>query len=395
MKILIISAVFPPEPVVSAKLSFDLANFISNNHKTVVLTPIPSRPLGFIFDSNMPTYRFKHVLLNSFTSPKSKFLSRLIESISFGLKCSKYIIDNQGEIDKIYSNSWPLFAQYFVIRTAKKYSIPIIFHVQDIYPESLSNKIKYVGPIFSFFLKPIDSYNLKNSDSVIAISEGMKNYLVSTRNIISNKVHIVSNWQDENDFINFQNNIQNVIPEKELFTFMYLGNIGPVAGVDLLVKSFIQADLKNARLVIAGAGSKLEEIKNLVGNNLKSSIEFWSVPNGKVPEIQNKADVMLLPMVKGGSFSSIPSKLPAYMFSKKPIVACVESNSDTAKAILESDSGWICDPENIDSLSSLMKTIFFSDHFMLSEKGSSGFDYAIKHFSKSTNLPKLTSIILE
>ena len=48
MNILIISAVFPPEPVVSANLSRDLAEELSKNNQVTVLCPKPTRPNGFI-----------------------------------------------------------------------------------------------------------------------------------------------------------------------------------------------------------------------------------------------------------------------------------------------------------------------------------------------------------
>ena len=41
--ILIITAVFPPEPIVSSRLSFDIANKLSEENEIVVLHPHPSR----------------------------------------------------------------------------------------------------------------------------------------------------------------------------------------------------------------------------------------------------------------------------------------------------------------------------------------------------------------
>ena len=55
------------------------------------------------------------------------------------------------------------------------------------------------------------------------------------------------------------------------------------------------------------------------------NIEFWEALNGKVPKIQAQADCMLLPIKKGAASSSIPSKLPACMFSAKPIIGCVDA----------------------------------------------------------------------
>lgn len=37
------------------------------------------------------------------------------------------------------------------------------------------------------------------------------------------------------------------------FIFIYLGNIGPVAGIDLFIDAFGKVDLSNCRLIIAGS----------------------------------------------------------------------------------------------------------------------------------------------
>ena len=43
-KILIISAVFPPEQVTSAFLNYDLAKALAKDYKVTVLRPKPTRP---------------------------------------------------------------------------------------------------------------------------------------------------------------------------------------------------------------------------------------------------------------------------------------------------------------------------------------------------------------
>lgn len=51
--ILLISAVFTPEPVVSASLTNDLALALSENLKVIVLTPKPTRPFGFSYTKEL------------------------------------------------------------------------------------------------------------------------------------------------------------------------------------------------------------------------------------------------------------------------------------------------------------------------------------------------------
>ena len=393
-KVLIISAVFPPEPVVSSKLSFDIATSLSKNNVVTVISPFPSRPLGFHFNKESPNKDFKHIQIDSYICAKFSILGRFKESYSFGKCCQNYIMVNHEKIDVVYANTWPLLAQFFTVRAAKKFNIPIIIHVHDIYPESLSNKIPVFKTVLNFILLPIDKFVLNNATKIIAISNNMKNYLTNTRKIVREKISVVQNWQDENDFIEYSlSNKRDEISNKPLI-FMYLGNIGPVAGVDLLIQAFSKADLNNSKLVIAGSGSMKEILKKKVFEFKLNAIEFWDVPDGKVPEIQNHADVMLLPIKKGAASSSIPSKLPAYMFSKKPIIACVDQGSDTGLAITTSKCGWVLPSEDVEVLALKMKEIAKISDVELLEKGTNGFNYALKNLSKKNNLSKLIKQII-
>ena len=218
----------------------------------------------------------------------------------------------------------------------------------------------------------------------------MRDYLVRTRGVEKERFVVVINWQDETDFLEYQKVAEPEMHEK--FTMMYMGNIGPVAGVDLLIEAFEKAKLKDTRLVIAGSGSMKEQLKKQAAGN--SEIKFWEVPNGKVPEIQSKADVMLLPIKKGAAGSSIPSKLPAYMFSAKPIIGCMDEDCDTANAIRESGGGLVVEPENAAKLAEVMKTVAAIDCNELQEMGERTREYGLQVFSKGVNMSKLVNAIL-
>lgn len=393
--ILIISAVFPPEPVVSGRLSLDLyREFKEIGYSVNVLHPLPTRPFGF--KPNTETIGIlgdDEITTESYVCPRSSLFGRIRESWSFGRACKRYISEHHSEMHCIYANSWPMFSQRAIVKAANKYGIPCIIHVQDVYPESLSNKMTGLNKkMVQALLLPMDKYILGECTKVIAISEKMKSYLVKTRRIKEDKVAVVLNWQDEKEFIDFEKGQWDTQDEGK-FTFMYMGNIGPVAGVDLLIDSFSRTNLENARLVIAGSGSVKEQMKKKAEGN--PSIEFWEVPNGKVPEIQSKADVMLLPIKKGAASSSIPSKLPAYMFSAKPIIGCMDLDSDTANAIREAECGWVIEPENADVLSETMKEAYKTNPVILIEKGKKAKNYGIEHFSKGVNLRKISNIIIE
>lgn len=394
--VLIISCVFPPEPIVSAQLSRDIAFELAKESEVVVLSPKPSRPYNFKLEAgNKIDHSFKHVIVNSFTSPQLSLLGRMRESYSFGKACQKYIKKNKDKFDIVYLNAWPIFAQYFIVKTAKKYNIPCIVHVQDIYPESFTNKLKFGVRIVRKVFLPIDKYILQNAQKIICISENMRQHLNNTRRIELSKMTVVANWQNEDSFIEFAENNTKEKTTSELFTFMYLGNNGPVAGVDFLITSFAKANIKNSQLIIAGGGSKTDDCKQLADKlRITNRVYFITVPDGRVPETQAMADVMLLPVKKGGAMSSIPSKLPAYMFSAKPIIGSLDLESDTARAIKDADCGILVKPENESKLIEAMNEIVNWNNDILVQKGKNGFNYAIDNFSKKINLEKVINIIL-
>lgn len=396
-KVVIITNVFPPEPVVSACLMRDLSEELTKRGKSVVvLRPSPSRPKGFTFTEELDTSKlgYEVVTLDSYVYPSSQFKGRFIESYSMGKAAVKYIKEHKNEIEMIYNAPWHLIGRKMVSKAAVKYGIPYITPVQDIYPEAMISKLpknKLLQALLMKLFLPIDVYTLGKAAYVHTISSTMAEYLSETRHIPMERFVVVRNWQDESKFIEYKNQNNNEEGAKDLFTFMYMGNVGALAGIDFLFEAFHKANLPNAKIVIAGSGSAKERLINLAKSDYsKDQIEFWDVPNGMVPATQAKADVMLLPVLTGGAKFSIPSKLPAYMFSSKPILASVDMNSDTAMCIRDAEAGWVVEPENVNKVAEAMRQAYSLKTDELKRYGENGFNFAMNNLSRSHNLKVLT-----
>lgn len=386
--ILIASCVFPPEPVVSATISFDLANYLAKDNTVTVISPKPTRPAGYNFDDNSidKNRPFKHVVVNSYTSPKSKIVPRFYESYSLGKHIVKYIKKNKGKIDVVYINSWPLASQYLIVKACKKLNIETVVHIQDIYPETLINKLPALKSFFYKLLLPLDKYILKNARTVVTISSGMKGHLASTRNLEEKNIKVVYNWQ----------NIKKaaaVSTGSDFFTFVYLGSLSPSAQIESIIESFGALNNSNSKLIIAGSGSEEEKLKKTAENYPDAQIEFTLAPSDKVAEIQAKADVLVLSLREGVGKIALPSKLVSYMFSKKPVLAIVESDCDIEKIILEADCGWVVKQNQQEAIKNKMSELIKTDQKLLLEKGERSEVYAIENLSREVNLEKLSKII--
>jgi glycosyltransferase involved in cell wall biosynthesis len=381
---------------VSANLSYDLACALSVKHQATVLSPKPTRPMGYDFSSPADSkYPFRHNILNSFTHPKSAFVGRFRESYSFGKACAKFINKHHKEIDVIYMNTWPLFGQYLAVKAANKFNIPSIVHVQDIYPEALTQKLpSLLKGLANLILFPIERFINVHSASIVTISQGMKSLICATRNIPPSKVEVVFNWQDETKFLAEVHDISN--KSSDTFThFMFLGSLGPVANIDNLILALTQLKGNDIQLTISGEGSEKTKLQSLVKDLKETRVKFIQAPASEAGKIQATADVLLLSLKKGAAGLALPSKLPAYMFSAKPIIATVDHDSDTANAIRDAGCGWVIEPENPAALTAMMQTVHAVPKNELNAIGLKGRSYALKHFSKHANLSKLVSIIEE
>ena len=381
---------FPPEPVVSAMLSRDIADSLSKENTVVVLCPRPSRPEGFLFDKIADETKYKVIRLDSFLAPASQIFARLKESYSLGKHSAEYIRKNSKKIDCIYINSWPLASQFLIIKEAKKSGIPCVIHIQDIYPESLIGKLpKFLRKSLYQLLLPIDNYILRNATRILGISENMILYLSKTRKVDRSKFELVRNWQDDEKFLD----VTPAQKHQHDFTFMYAGSISASAGVEQVIYGFNQANLKNSKLLIAGNGAEKKNCQEIAERLNNSHIEFLDVAPEKVAEVQSNADVLLLPLKQGISVTATPSKLTAYLFSAKPVLACVETDSDVANILNNAACGFVVEPENVEEIAALMTNIYRTDKNQLEEMGQNGKKYALLNLSKKANLAKVVTII--
>lgn len=406
--IAIVNAVYPPEPVVSAQMGRDLAEYLAHDGAHVtVLCPYPTRPLGV----DHPNFRLspatrldiegvvKIVRLPSFTAPHSRLVARMRESWSFGRQVCRYLEHQAGAVDFIYANTWPLFSQALIARHCIQRGIPLVLHIQDIYPEALLGKIPgWSRGLVGVTLTALDRWIVRRSARVVVISENMRRTYVENRGLPSEKVQTIFNWVDESRFEILPSRVAACahyeIPE-DRFTFLYLGNIGPVAGVESLIEAFHAAGLKQAQLVIAGDGSSKAGCVELARRLGVNGVRFVSDPDvGNVPLLQSLGHVCLLPLRKGAGMSSIPSKLMAYLLSGKPILATVDADSDTAGAVSEAQCGWVGEPENNQALAMKMTEVAALPPADLEAMGQRGRAYGLAHFSKAAGVRKLANVIM-
>lgn len=384
-KIIIISAVFPPEQVTSALMNYDMARELSKKYEVTVLRPYPTRPVGMKFDYHgMGNEPFETILIDSFTHPQSSLIGRFKESIDFGRKCAKYIKEHHEGVAFIYNNPWQLFGVNIIARAANKYKIPYTIAIQDIYPECLFTNKHYPSIVTSLamvLLKPIDKYYQKHASFIRTISDEMADYLSASRKLPRDNYLVVNNWQNDEDFEGLKD-----AQVDEKLRFVYTGSINLHANVDLIIKAFAKADIPNSELIIYGGGNQKDNCVKMVEEMGLKNVSFGFVKRTEIPQVQANASALVLALPTGNGNLCLPSKMTSYMLSGKPVLASVDQDSATTRYIKDAQCGLSVEPDNIDALVEGFKKLSYMPLEQLKTLGINSRKFAEKYLTRKVNL---------
>ncbi|WP_418321162.1 glycosyltransferase family 4 protein [Piscinibacter sakaiensis] len=388
-------------------MSFDLACHLSSlGHEIVVICPQPTRPLGSKFELGDKLLEcrqengIKVVRVDSYCSPRRGLFGRIRESFSFGRAARKYLLSLAVPPKVLYVNAWPFFSQLMVLNYAVREKVRVVLQIMDVYPESLASKLPNpIANLCNLVFRRVDVKIARSADMVVVISEEMRRIYAQDRGVPDERLSVVFTWQDASVFDLVRSKTACCsrfgVPVSG-FNFLFLGNIGPVANVDFLIRAFALAAIDGAQLIIVGDGSQKDAAIHLAQILNLSNVFFISdsrVEN--VPFLQGMADVCLLSMKQGFGRSSVPSKLASYMLSAKPILASVDIDCDTAEFIRTARCGWLVDADDLDALACKMIEVAAIPSECLSRIGGRGRDFAVTNFSKASGVSRLGEIIRE
>ena len=288
---------------------------------------------------------------------KGNFIARYFKELSYLSKCKKYL-NQQYDAIFIQSNTVAGFA---VKAVSKK--IPnarITFNVQDIFPYNLMycGRIKQNGLLFKLLAKE-QRYAYAHADHVITISEDMKETLIGD-GVAEDKISVIYNWsyQDE-PYTNVDTSAISHMFKSEHFNVVYAGNIGLMQNVDLIVEAarLLKED-NSIRFYIIGDGVYKNKLEDKAKEFGLDNISFWPLQQPeKAPAIYSAADVNVIPLIKYGYKTALPSKTATCLACGKPIVFAVGKDSIFGKKAHLATGCPICDSDSAEELIKLILDI--------------------------------------
>lgn len=424
MHVAIVSAIFPPEPVVSAQTSAQVAEaLVQRGHQVSVITAFPNRPAGKLYPGySRRLYRRERTPQGleitrcfSILSPRSSLASRFLENFTFGLT-SGWAVLRLTAPDVVYANTWPILASGILFAVCRLRRIPLVISVQDVYPESLVAQQRIqAGGVIARCMQWLDGLIARGAQAVLVISERFSRIYQESRGVIPARVHVVPNWLDENSIV--LRSDRDGQPDRfrkrkgippHAFVLAYGGNIGVAAGLEAVIEAFLRLEDRQAGasvyLLVGGEGSRLAACQALAQRSVRPHRPVSDPAMGRVvfhtpwpveetSQLLRAADLLVLPTHGLQSLASVPSKLVSYMLAARPVLALALPDSDVAEVIERSGCGWVIEPDHPELLAARIKEVKELSSDELARRGQAGREFALRNLSRSINVPRAIDIL--
>jgi glycosyltransferase involved in cell wall biosynthesis len=277
-------------------------------------------------------------------------INRVMNMVQFGYRlfeASKWFAKNHWKPDIIVASIPHPLAALSALKIAKKYNIPCICEVRDLWPEVffLGGVVKERGLIGKFLLH-YERLIYEKADSLVFLKEGDHTYISDHKWDTANggKVDISKCAYINNgvDIQLFDRRIKEcTYPDEDLetdkFKIIYCGTIRPVNNIGMLLDVAKKLD-DDAIVLIYGMGNCVEELKQRVVDEQINNVRFKGYVNNKyIPYILSKSSLNIL-NYSGSTYNwsrgNSSNKLFEYLASGKPVVSTVKMGYD----IIERDN---------------------------------------------------------
>lgn len=364
---LIFTMYYWPELTGIAPLARDLAEQLGElGWKVTVVTGFPMMPDWAVF----PEYRGKAFMhetkaaTNIYRSwvyvPKKpklgmmKTWKRVLFDTSLIVTALPKLLSSKSDV--VVAIGPPLQTGFASLLLKKLWGCPVLYWLQDIVPDAALNVGMMKAGTALKVARWMEQKVYRGVDRIGIISEGFRLNLL-TKGVPEEKQVFLPNWANMRRFDETPPGHGRRealgIPASD-FVILHAGSMGAKQALEnaLLAAREIGPG-HGIRLIFLGGGNRAEAIKSEARRlNLDCVTFVPTVVDAEYVSFLRMADLLLINQASDVVEALIPSKLLTYLPSARPVIAAVNSESETARFLAKAQCALVVEPDNPKALAS-------------------------------------------
>lgn len=359
LKIAIITQYFPPDG--ASQIPEQVASELSaRGHRVKVLTTYPHYSEGKLSHGYRQRLRTDEQFRGAsvrripiLASHTRNPIGRIANYLSFvvSARFSRKFIDDS---DVVYVYGTPATVAEPARAWSKSNGVPFVYHVQDIWPESVTQSGFLPQRILGGITNAINGWLSKvysSASAVITIAPTAKDLLIQ-RGVPPERSHLVYNWSD---VVECRNRTY-----EDGLSLLYAGNLGEFQDLDTIIHAaHALAEFPGFRLRIAGGGVVEDRLKSLVSSlGMHGTVDFLGQVDQKdMAPLYAETDFQIVSLKKLNIFEgTIPSKFQAGLAHGVPVITTVQG--DVSQLVTQNGLGLVAQPENPESVAEAFRTAY-------------------------------------
>ena len=230
---------------------------------------------------------------------------------------------------------------------SRRFGVPYGIVFQDLMGLAASESGVSGGQRVESVVRGTEGWLARDAGAVGVIAEGFRPYLESC-GVDAARIHRLRNW----------NQIPDASEERpetrarhgwadDVFVCLHAGNMGHKQGLEsVLAAARVALDAEpSLRFVLAGDGNRRRELEVSAASQGLTNVQFLpSLGRQDYANVLAAADVLLLNQRPGMKNMAFPGKITSFVFSRTPIVAAVDADSDAAMELLPARAAQVVEP---------------------------------------------------
>jgi glycosyltransferase involved in cell wall biosynthesis len=280
-------------------------------------------------------------------------------------------------------------------------SVPFVFEVRDLWPESLAAVgVASGNSLLHRTLAKIAGFLYRRADRIVVVAPAFEDHLVKYWRVLGDKISVIENGVETRLFAPQPPNSQSGITVKReigaegKFVVSYLGTIGMAHGLEIIIKAAARLRDTNPEIVflVVGEGAEKERIIALARQRSLNNVRFLDQQQReKIPAYIGASDVCLVLLKKSDVFKTvIPTKMLEFMSCARPVILGVDGQARTI--LEEARAGIVIEPENSDALVNAIRDLA-ANQGLATELGQNGREYIVRNLSRRQTAEKYIGML--